>query len=144
MDINKLLALQSKCASGGGISLIISKVLCRYIRLRYQCDIPYTFKFEDIYLCHQGFGVVITPKAKIGKDTYIQHGVTIGVNEDTQEAPIIGTNVRIGAQAVIIGGVHIGDNAIIGAGSVVVHNVPDNASVVGVPAKVIKINGKRV
>ena len=55
----------------------------------------------------QGFGIVITPEAKIGKGTYIQHGVTIGVNEDTQEAPIIGPNVRIGAQAVIIGGVQL-------------------------------------
>lgn len=129
---------------GGGILLMVSKMLYKYIRVRYQCDIPYNFIFDSIYLCHQGFGIVITPKAKIGKGTYIQHGVTIGVNEDTKEAPTIGTKVRIGARSVIIGGVHIGNNAIIGAGSVVVHDVPDNATVVGVPAKVIKINGERV
>lgn len=97
-----------------------------------------------MYFCHQGFGIVITPTAKIGEGTYIQHGVTIGVNEDTREAPCIGKNVRIGAQSVIIGGITIGDNAIIGAGSVVVKDVPAGATVVGVPAKVIKINGEKI
>lgn len=106
--------------------------------------IPYTCKLNNVYLCHQGFGIVITPGAKIGEGTYIQHGVTIGVNEDTMEVPVIGRKVRIGAQAVIIGNVNIGDNAIIGAGSVVVKDVPANATVVGVPVKVIKINGKEI
>lgn len=95
-------------------------------------------------MCHQGFGIVITPGAKIGEGTYIQHAVTIGINEDTQEAPVIGKNVRIGAKATIIGRVTIGNNAIIGAGSVVVKDVPPAATVVGVPAKVIKINGKKI
>lgn len=144
MDINKLIPLQQRLHRGGVISKVFAKILYRYIRIRYQCDIPYTCRFDQVYLCHQGFGIVITPFAKLGKGTYIQHGVTIGVNEDTKEAPIIGDNVRIGAQAIIIGGITIGDNAIIGAGAVVVKDVPAGATVVGVPAKVIKINGKNV
>ena len=118
----------------------MSKLIYRWIRIRYQCDIPYSCKLEDVYLCHQGFGIVISPRAIIGKKTYIQHGVTIGVNETTLKAPVIGSNVRIGAQAIIIGDVHIGDNAVIGAGAVVVKDVPSNTTVVGVPAKVIKQN----
>lgn len=95
---------------------------------------------KNVYLCHQGFGIVISPMAVIGEGTYIQHGVTIGVNEQTLKAPVIGKNVKIGAQAVIIGGIKVGDNAVIGAGAVVTKDVPPFATVVGVPAKVIKIN----
>ena len=125
---------------GGGILLIICKILHRCIRIRFQCDIPYSCDLNNVYLCHEGFGIVISPKAKIGEGTYIQHGVTIGVNEQTLKAPVIGKKVKIGAQAVLIGGITIGDNAIIGAGAVVTKDVPPYATVVGVPAKVIKIN----
>lgn len=144
MGVNKLIPLSQKLSMGGVISRTLAKLLYRYIRVRYQCDIPYSCRFDNVYLCHQGFGIVITPTAKIGEGTYIQHGVTIGVNEDTKEAPNIGKNVRIGAQSVIIGGIEIGDNAIIGAGSVVVKDVPAGATVIGVPARVIKINGQKI
>lgn len=101
---------------------------------------PYSLNLENVYLGHQGFGIVISPMTTISEGTYIQHGITIGVNEQTLKAPVIGKNVKIGAQAVIIGGIKIGDNAIIGAGAVVTKDVPPFATVVGGPAKVIKIN----
>lgn len=140
MDVMKLIELQYRLYRGGVISRIASKLIYRYIRIRYQCDISYQCNLKDVYLCHQGFGIVINPKAKIGAGTYIQHGVTIGINETTMQAPSIGCNVRIGARAVIIGGIHVGDNAVIGAGAVVVKDVDENTTVVGVPAKVIRIN----
>lgn len=146
MNINKLIPIQykyyqiSKKIRPGGIFLLISKVLNLYIRVRFQCDISYRCNLNNVHLCHQGFGIVISPYAVIGEGTYIQHGVTIGVNEQTLKAPVIGKNVTIGAQAIIIGGISIGDNAIIGAGAVVVKDVPPYSTVVGVPAKVVKIN----
>lgn len=134
----KLTSLQQRCYMGGVISKTFAKIIYRYIRVRYQCDIPYSCKLYNVYLCHNGFGIVINPKSIIGEGTYIQHSVTIGINEDTGAAPVIGKNVRIGARAMVIGGVNVGDNAIIGAGAVVVKDVPSGATVVGVPARVIK------
>lgn len=72
MNINKLITLQHEFYTlHGCIYLIISKLLYRYIRVRYQCDIPYTCELSNVHLCHQGFGIVITPNAKIGDNTYI-------------------------------------------------------------------------
>lgn len=65
---------------------------------------------------------------------------TIGNKKDGRNdlTPVIGDNVNVGANVVIIGNITIGNNVIIGAGSVVVHDVPDNSVVAGNPARVIK------
>ena len=107
----------------------------RLIRWYYHCDIPYTVDVSGVYFCHKGFGVVIHPRAKFGKDVVVQHCVTIG--EIGEATPIIGDSVYIGAKATIIGNVKIGNNAKIGAGAVVIKDVPDGCTAVGVPAKVI-------
>ena len=59
-------------------------------------------------------------------------------------SPIIGNNVLLFAGAKIIGNVRIGNNVVVGANAVVTHDVPDNAVVVGIPAKVINYNGKKI
>ena len=147
MNINKLIPLQYRLYSrskqmrvGGGYFLLLSKILYKFIRIYFQCDIPYTCALNEVYLCHQGFGIVISPMAVIGAGTYIQHGVKFWVNEKTLKAPVIGKKVIIGAKSTIIGGISVGECAIIGAGAVVTKDVPPYATVVGVPAKVIKIN----
>lgn len=109
--------------------------LVRLIRWYYHCDIPYTVDVSGCYFCHKGFGTVIHPRAIIGKKVVIQHAVTIGEIDDA--TPIIGDNVYIGAKATIIGGARIGNNAKIGAGDVVLKDVPDGCSAVGVPARII-------
>ena len=58
--------------------------------------------------------------------------------------PIIGNNVSIACGACVLGGVKIGNNVIIGANSVVIKDVPNNATVVGVPARIVRLNGERV
>jgi len=68
--------------------------------------------------------------------------VTVG--EINGKRPTIGNNVSIYTGAIVIGDINIGDNSSIGAGSVVVKDVPDNAVVVGNPAKVVKVNGIKV
>lgn len=73
-------------------------------------------------------GVVIAGGAKIGKNVFISHQVTIGRSKN--EAPIIGDNVYIGPGAKIFGGIKIGNNVRIGANCVVFQNIPDNATVV--------------
>lgn len=75
---------------------------------------------------------------KIGENVYINHLVTIG--EKNGKKPIVGNNVELHANSVVIGGITIGDNVKIGAGAVVVKDVPSHATVVGNPAKIILHN----
>jgi len=75
---------------------------------------------------------------RIGKNFHCIQGITIGKKDGKR--PIIGDNVQIFANAIIIGDVRIGNNVTIGAGAVVVKDIPDNAVVVGNPARVIKYN----
>lgn len=78
----------------------------------------------------------------IGRNFTCRQNTTIGNKSDDKpsERPTIGDNVTLGANVVIIGNVRIGNNVTIGAGSVVVKDVPDNAIVVGNPARIIKYN----
>ena len=75
---------------------------------------------------------------KIGNNCNVSQFLTIGTN--TNNPATIGDNVYIGPNVCIVEGVHIGNNVTIGAGSVVTKNIPDNATVAGVPAKVLNYN----
>jgi serine O-acetyltransferase len=78
-------------------------------------------------------GVVINSKVIGGKNILVEHGVTIG--EEKGEAPVLGDDIFIGAGAKIIGGVIVGGGAKIGANAVVIKDVPEGATAVGVPAR---------
>ena len=84
-------------------------------------------------------GVVIGETSEIGDDVLIYQGVTLGgTGKDTgKRHPTIGDGVVIGTGATILGNIRIGDHVKIGAGSVVVHPVPDHSTVVGVPGRVV-------
>jgi serine O-acetyltransferase len=89
-----------------------------------------------------GFATIISAR-KIGKNCWINQQVTIGYLNDT-DCPTIGENVFIYAGAKIIGKVRVGDNSIVGANAVVIKDVPDNCTVVGVPAYIVRRNGVKV
>ncbi|MBI5287905.1 MAG: serine O-acetyltransferase [Chloroflexi bacterium] len=93
---------------------------------------------EGLFIDH-GMGVVIGETAEIGDDCNILQGVTLGGTSThrTKRHPTLRNRVTVGAGAKLIGAVEIGDDARIGAGSVVVTNVPPNATVVGVPGHVV-------
>ena len=93
-----------------------------------------------------GMGIVIGETAEIGTNCTIYHQVTLGgTGKDTgKRHPTIGDNVLIGAGAKILGPVYIGDNARIASGSVVLNDIPDNATAAGVPAIVVRQNGEKV
>lgn len=88
-----------------------------------------------------GFSTIIAAK-EIGENCRIFQQVTVGFNGD--KAPVIGDNVQITAGAIVIGDVHVGNGAYIGAGAVVVCDVPENATVVGVPARPIHKEAEKV
>jgi serine O-acetyltransferase len=90
-----------------------------------------------------GFATIIVA-GSIGADCWINQQVTIGYSAKDDTAPTIGNNVIINAGAKVIGNVRIGDNSIVGANAVVVKDVPANVTVVGVPAYIVKRDGKRV
>ncbi len=90
------------------------------------------------FFIDHGMGVVIGETAEIGDDSLFYQGVVLGGTslEKRKRHPTVGSNVVIGAGAVVLGAITIGDNAKIGAGSVVVRPVTPGATVVGVPARV--------
>ena len=81
--------------------------------------------------------IIVHPDAVIGRNCTLRQGVTIGNRHPDGPAPRIGDNVEFGAYAQVLGGVTIGNHCRIGALSVVLTDVPDNATVVGIPARVI-------
>lgn len=122
---------------------ILPGFFMRYIRVIYSCELPTNLKLgKGVVLKHNGLGVVIHPDAIIGENTQIYQNVSIA-GRNNRGTPIIGKNVFIGCGACILGGVKIGDNVSIGANAVVLDDIPENAVVVGVPGKVIKIVDER-
>ena len=90
------------------------------------------------FFIDHGSGVVIGETAEIGDNVLIYQGVVLGGTslEKRKRHPTIGNEVVIGAGAVLLGPIRVGDGAKIGAGSVVIHDIPPQKTVVGVPARV--------
>ncbi len=98
------------------------------------------------FFIDHGTGVVIGETAEIGDDVTIYQGVTLGgTGKDTgKRHPTVGSGVMIGAGSKVLGPFRVGNNSNIAAGSVVLHEIPDNCTAVGAPARVVKRDGKRV
>lgn len=142
-----------------GLVFIISFRLCNYLtknwflriigipfRLLYKLniqwllgiDIPDTTKIDFGFQVMHGQGLAINGETIIGRNVLVRQNTTIGNARKDGGCPIIGDNVEIGANSVIIGEISIGKNSIIAAGSVVVKDVPEYVIVAGNPAKTIK------
>ena len=92
------------------------------------------------FFIDHGMGVVIGETAEIGDDCLLYQGVTLGGtgNEKGKRHPTLGSNVVVGTGAKVLGNIRIGSHVKIGAGSVVVHPVPDHSTVVGIPGRVVR------
>ncbi len=97
-----------------------------------------------VFIDH-GDGVVIGETAEVGTGTVIYQGCTLGGTgkETGKRHPTVGENCVISAGAKILGNITIGDYAKVGAGAVVLRDVPPHATVVGVPARVVRIGGSK-
>jgi putative colanic acid biosynthesis acetyltransferase WcaB len=106
-------------------------------------ELPWNLTLGPGARLFHGFALVINDQVVIGRNVVLRHSTTIGVNATgefgSKSVPIIGDDVDIGSNVVIVGPIRIGDRARIGAGSVVVHDAPDDSVVVGNPARVIRI-----
>jgi len=122
----------------GFIGKILS-CLCRPMPMLY-------LRTKDIgpgLFIQHGYCTDIGGKVKIGRNCSINQMVSIGYTNDI-DCPTIGNNVKIHAGAKVLGNVRVGDNSIVGANAVVVKNVPENCTVVGVPAYIVRRNGLKV
>lgn len=111
----------------------------KWVEIIAGITIPYTAIIgHSFYIGHYG-GIIINANAKIGANCNVSQGVTIGVSgkESNRGVPTIGDNVYMGANATVAGKIIIGNNVVIGANSLVNRDVPDNSTVVGVPASVV-------
>ncbi|MFZ1908427.1 MAG: serine O-acetyltransferase [Burkholderiales bacterium] len=92
-----------------------------------------------VFIDH-GMGVVIGETAEVGEDTTLYHGVTLGGTtwNKGKRHPTLGRNVVVGAGAKILGPIKVGDGAKIGSNAVVVKDVPEGATVVGIPGRIVE------
>lgn len=118
---------------------VIPRLFELLVYLLCNCSIPVSAEIGEGTICgHRGIGVVVHPEATVGKNCILRAHVVIGGKGGGIEgAPRIGDNVEIGAGAKILGPISIGDNASIGANAVVLLDVPENATAMGVPAKIV-------
>ena len=93
-----------------------------------------------------GMGIVIGETAEIGDDCLLYQNVTLGGTGMTcgKRHPTLGNNVMVGSGAKVLGPFKVGDNARIAANSVVLHEVPPDSTVVGVPGRVVRRNGEKL
>ena len=103
-------------------------------------------KFTPGLFIDHGMGIVIGETTEIGDNCTIYQNVTLGGTgkDKGKRHPTIGNNVLIGCGAKVLGPFKVGDNAKIAANAVVLYEVPDNATAVGVPARVVRINNQKV
>jgi serine O-acetyltransferase len=124
---------------GAGFTLT-ARILSQFIRAATGIEIHPGAQIGRRCFIDHGAGVVIGETTEIGEDVLMYQGVTLGGTgkERGKRHPTIGNGVVIGAGAKILGNIRIGHNTKVGAGSVVVHSVPDNSTVVGVPGRVTR------
>jgi putative colanic acid biosynthesis acetyltransferase WcaB len=122
------------------ILFVVYRVIYRiFINMICGFDVDYRASIGPGLQVYHGQCLVIGRDVVIGENARLRHATTIGnKGNGTAGSPIIGDNVNIGSNSVIIGNFKIGKNVSIGAGSVVVKCIEDNATVAGNPAKIIR------
>ncbi|NML17516.1 serine O-acetyltransferase [Azohydromonas caseinilytica] len=121
---------------------VLPKLIELMIRFFFHASIPYQADIGPGVSFGHRQGIMMGKRVKVGQRCKIRHQVTIAGGKGG--GAVIGDDVQIGAGAKIIGAIRIGNRVRIGANAVVVKDVPDDATVVGIPARVVRIAGKKV
>ena len=123
--------------------VILPRLINMFSRFLTGCDIHPGAKLGPGLFIDHASGLVIGETTEIGSNVTLYQGVTLGGTgkEKGKRHPTIGNNVVISCGAKVLGSFKVGDNSKIGAGSVVLHEVPPNSVVVGIPGRVVTKNG---
>ncbi len=124
----------------------IARVISQFSRFLTGIEIHPGAKIGRRFFIDHGMGVVIGETCEIGDNVTIFQGVTLGGTgkEKGKRHPTIKNNALIATGAKVLGSIVIGESSKVGAGSVVLHDVPDHSTVVGIPGRVVIQNGERV
>jgi len=125
---------------------VTARLISQFARFLTGIEIHPGAKIGEGFFIDHGSGVVIGETAEIGDNVTLYQGVTLGGTgkEKGKRHPTIGNNVMVSTGAKVLGSFTVGDNVRIGAGSVVLKAVPPDCTVVGVPGKVVAMNGHKV
>ena len=125
---------------------LVPRFLSQVVRFATGIEIHPGARIGEGFFIDHGMGVVIGETCEIGDGVTIYQGVTLGGTSLTagKRHPTLGNGVTVGVNAAVLGAIELGDGAKVGAGSVVVRDVPRNATVVGVPGHVVAQDGKAV
>ena len=125
---------------------LLAKLNAQFWRFSTGIEIhPWAQIASGVFIDH-GMGVVIGETAVVEEDVVLFHGVTLGGTGKDQgkRHPTVLKGAMVAAHSQILGPITIGRNSKIGAGSIVLQDIPDNATAVGAPARVVRLNGVRV
>ena len=124
----------------------LARMISQASRRRTGIEIHPGAKIGKRLVIDHGMGIVIGETAEIGDDCLIFHGVTLGgTGKDVgKRHPTIGNHVLIGTGAKVLGPITVGDGSRVAANAVVLKDIPENSTAVGSPARVVKVDGKRV
>jgi serine O-acetyltransferase len=116
-----------------------ARALSQFMRWITGIEIHPAAKIGHRFFIDHGMGVVIGETSEVGDDVFIYHGVTLGglATKKAKRHPTVSDNVVIGAGAQVLGPIKVGRNTKIGSGSVVLQDVPEYSTVIGVPGRVV-------
>ena len=117
----------------------LARALAQFSRWVTGIEIHPAAKIGHRFFIDHGMGVVIGETSEVGDNVFIYHGVTLGglATKKAKRHPTIADNVTIGAGAQVLGPIQVGRNTKIGSGSVVLQDVPEYSTVIGVPGRVV-------
>ena len=123
---------------------LVPRVISQTSRFLNGIEIHPGARIGRRFFIDHGSGVVIGETTEIGDDCLLYQGVTLrGTgNEKGKRHPTLGNRVVVGTGAKVLGSIRLGDDVKVGAGSVVVHPVPDKSTVVGIPGRVVRTRGE--
>jgi serine O-acetyltransferase len=125
----------------------IPRLISQIMRFLTGIEIHPGAKIGRGFFIDHGMGVVIGGTAVIGKNCVLFHNVTLGGTGKHigKRHPTLGDNVLVGTGSILLGPITVGSNVKIGADSTIINkNIPSNCTVVGTPAKIVRLNGKKL